>query len=1058
MKKHLLRLWTLALLAVASTSVQAQDVTAEWNFKDDLPKGIQEATNYQGVEADIPSTVEGIVMHVNAKSGKLYCVGRDNAQMNPGTILQVPVKSTKDVVTVSGYPGYNHYAISGTPATEDETSHRATAAEVAKGYVEVTATEGNNYIYGVKVVQVSALQEKALYSTDFSDWTKASASKEESTVTVNTKYSHETLTFSLFDTDVNPSGVNAKFNDGEALGWLMAAKSDDPYIKTSKLAHISKVRFVHAATGSNRGWKLEAKGDGDADWVVISDAVANPASWSEVNADINRTNVELRWTNLNASQNAYMFQLDIYGMVDMSKTPALGSFTVNGVKYAAADIFEESTAGTLVATVEVSKKETMISKENPLTGITADNGEIGEITYHSEATKATVTIPVTANGETMNYVLTVVQKPDFTLTYYDADGTTVIGTQTVEKDAAITKFGIDESKVSVADGYKFRGWAMASSGSKNRKYTAEDIITGNTSLYALVTIVESADPSARYEYKLNDSYFYAEDHEAFTSVGNGKYHDSQHGWEFGAGDQIKLLMGGPGYIKVVRCQYGNGTTITLSDPDGKEVASIPCKVSTDGQAGVLNYEGKAGEVTLTFTNGGYLHELAIVNMTEKPYTESGNWYIVKAGDAASLLTTLEIVEANTSSDRLFVYLPNGTYDLGEKCLTQISRNNLSLIGESMDNTIIVNHPTAEGIGVTATILNTSKGLYMQDLTLKDALDYFNSSTAGRGVAFQDKGQQTICKNVKLLSYQDTYYSNGSSQYYWEDSEIHGVVDYMCGGGDVYYNKCKLVNESRTKEPKSGEVTMTAPYPGDSEKYGYVFESCTIENLAKSFNFGRSWGGKSKLAFLNTTINQPNEIAATRFTTGGMNTLADAFFEYNSMDADGKVVSPSSNILKFTKDANSKEYETILSAEQAAEFAYSKVFTSWDPATLAKQVEAPKAKLVDKQVTWDNVEGATAYLVTIHGLGTWIATENSFILTSIDPANSFNPAEQGIYVRAANSMGGFGPAGHVDGTSGVAAVKADVNPGEDVIYNLQGVRVTNPTKGIYIVNGRKVVIK
>lgn len=31
-------------------------------------------------------------------------------------------------------------------------------------------------------------------------------------------------------------------------------------------------------------------------------------------------------------------------------------------------------------------------------------------------------------------------------------------------------------------------------------------------------------------------------------------------------------------------------------------------------------------------------------------------------------------------------------------------------------------------------------------------------------------------------------------------------------------------------------------------------------------------------------------------------------------------------------------------------------------------------------------------------------------------------------------------------------------GDNAIYNLQGVRVTNPSTGVYIVNGRKVYIR
>ena len=36
--------------------------------------------------------------------------------------------------------------------------------------------------------------------------------------------------------------------------------------------------------------------------------------------------------------------------------------------------------------------------------------------------------------------------------------------------------------------------------------------------------------------------FDADDHEAFYPEGNGKWHDTTHGWTFSATDKIKLLM------------------------------------------------------------------------------------------------------------------------------------------------------------------------------------------------------------------------------------------------------------------------------------------------------------------------------------------------------------------------------------------------------------------------------------------------------------------------------------------------------------------------------------
>ena len=45
----------------------------------------------------------------------------------------------------------------------------------------------------------------------------------------------------------------------------------------------------------------------------------------------------------------------------------------------------------------------------------------------------------------------------------------------------------------------------------------------------------------------------------------------------------------------------------------------------------------------------------------------------------------------------------------------------------------------------------------------------------------------------------------------------------------------------------------------------------------------------------------------------------------------------------------------------------------------------------------------------------------------------------------------------DESTGISAIQKKM-PIDGITYNLQGVRVNNPTKGIYIQNGKKVVIK
>ena len=712
---------------------------------------------------------------------------------------------------------------------------------------------------------------------------------------------------------------------------------------------------------------------------------------------------------------------------------------------------------TQLATLLISKKATLISESNPLTDITADNGTIKSTTYTTTGEgndqKTVVTIVVEANGDEATYELTVAFKPDFTLTYYNIDGTTVIGTQTVEQDAIIGSFKQEaEEKVTVADGKKFRGWAPSQE-QDEKKYTTSSAFTSDAKLYAVVTDIETANTTARYDFNLQKEGFCADDHEAFCVEGNGKWHDTTHGWSFSAGDKIKILMGGKGYIKLTLCSFSTTGDITLTDPKGNMIASVDAKASKDGFSAILqNNSTESGAYTLTFAATAYLHGLSIVNMTEPAYAKNGNWYTVKAGDTNSFLTTLEVVNAaNAAADaaRSYIFLPNGTYDLGDKCLTQISGNNISIIGESMDNTIIVNKPAIEneGIGTTATLLNLSNNLYLQDLTLKDALDYYKTGSAGRAVCLQDRGTQTICKNVKMLSYQDTYYSNepnGKGQFYFEDSEIHGTVDYVCGGDDVYFNRVLFVNESRKEGEKNGEDVIAAP--NSKSEWGYIFKDCTIENKAKAFSLGRSWNNITRLTWLNTTVNQKDEILNddTKYAYFTINAMGDAIADKFRLDvlkdAEGHVFSPAEKKVVFKNSGATQQKEEeniILTAEEAATYSLDAVFGDWKPEVKSAQAAAPAATLKDGTLSWTGE--AKMYLVSKDGKFYALTSENSL---AVEGEGSFT-------VRAANEMGGFGRADNSTDT-GIENIATSSDVLSTKIYSADGVQVSKLQRGINIV--------
>ena len=1062
MKRNLLRFGLLSLLLVFACIAKAQDVTAIWDFQNNKPGGINAATNFEGKTGEVNSTMDGIIMRVDATTGKL--TGRtSDAQFNAGTKLQIPVKSAKDVVTVTSYPNYHHYTVGGIAATTDVTEHKATSAEVTQGYVEVIAT-ATSYLYQIKVVQVSAIQEKALYSTDFTNWKEIDRSKAtDEVVNVKTLYSKEELSFTFNGVGVYPTGTNTKFP--EVTGFMQTAKytgeykAAEPNVVTSALANITKITLHQAATGGKRGIKVSVKGDGDEDWVVIHNVSIAKASGEDLTLDVNRTNCQIKFENFALGQNAYVTDLTIYGNVDMSKTPMLGSFSLNGEKYQAVDIFNEDATGKQLATILVSKKANLISETNPLTEITADNGTIKSTTYTTTGEgnnqKTVVSIVVEANGDEAIYELTVGFKPDFTLTYYDIDETTAISTQKVEQDATIASFDKEaEGKVTVTDGKKFRGWATSVK-QDEKKYTTSSVITSDTKLYAVVTDIETANTTARYDFNLQKEGFCADDHEAFCVEGNGKWHDKTHGWTFAAGDKIKILMGGKGYLKLDLCQYSTTGEITLTDPKGNKIASVDAKANKDGISTILqNSSTESGEYTLTFAVNAYLHSLSIVNMTEPAYAQDGNWYTVKAGDAKSFSTTLEIVNAaNAATDapRSYIFLPDGTYDLGDKCLTQISGNNISIIGESMDKTIIVNKPAIEneGIGTTATLLNTSNNLYMQDVTLQNALEYYKSGSAGRAVCLQDRGTQTICKNVKMLSYQDTYYSNepnGKGQFYFEDSEIHGTVDYVCGGGDVYFNRVLFVNESRKEGEKNGEDVIAAP--NSKSEWGYIFKDCTIENKAANFSLGRSWNNITRLTWLNTTVNQKDEILNddkkyAYFTINAMgDAMADKFRLDVLKDAEGNVFSPAEKKVIFKNSGATQqkaEENIILTAEEAATYTLDAVFGDWKPEAKAAQATATVTTLKDGKLSWTG--DAKMYLVAKDGKFYTLTTENS--LTVNDNKASFT-------VRAANDMGGFGTANGTVSTGINSTMTTAATVIKTAIFAADGTQLSNLQKGINII--------
>lgn len=335
--------------------------------------------------------------------------------------------------------------------------------------------------------------------------------------------------------------------------------------------------------------------------------------------------------------------------------------------------------------------------------------------------------------------------------------------------------------------------------------------------------------------------------------------------------------------------------------------------------------------------------LLLVAMT----TAAAKRVVVKAGDAEGFLKAIETAnQTNQSPDaeRFYILLSDGTYDLGKRVLTTVTGHNVSIVGQSMTGTVVVNAPDIkdEGISKTATLRNMATGLHLQDLTLKNALKYYESGFAGRAVCLQDKGTRTICKRVRMLSYQDTYYSdNEEAQYYFDESEIHGTVDFICGAGDIVFNRCTFVTEKRSADGK-GRCVIAAPRTSKTP-WGYVFDHCTVRNIESPFQFARAWKATPHCIWLYTTLETHEKLDQNRFDPRGMGTCEADFAEYMTMDSQGHDLTPQTHVMTFTLKEVTHTQETVLTKQQAKRYSIKKIFPDWRPEKMLKKLEKEAAQ-------------------------------------------------------------------------------------------------------------------
>jgi hypothetical protein len=389
-------------------------------------------------------------------------------------------------------------------------------------------------------------------------------------------------------------------------------------------------------------------------------------------------------------------------------------------------------------------------------------------------------------------------------------------------------------------------------------------------------------------------------------------------------------------------------------------------------------------------------------------------------------------------------------------ITYVKAANISFIGEDRETTIITQDITNdadmlfdgqfgkahkyEEINNSAVLQleSSATGTYFQDITIKSGIN----DALGRNLAIHDKSSKTIYKNTLLYGYQDTWTSNNEQGlFYFEDGQVRGRTDYLCGKGDAYFNGVELLQIA------SGYAAV----PSTPRSIGWVFNGCQISadgsGVDGTYTLGRPWGKGTPVAvFINTKMNVAPKAEGWSEMSNGW---PKRFAEYNSFNAKGNTIDLGGRKTTF---AESHTNNPVLSEEEATNYSdMSKMFGDWQPTLLTEQAPVPTDVKLDGEVlSWTGSDYALLYAVCEDDQIIGFTTETQFDLSSIAAPSRRAQSADKYTVRAANEMGGLSSASVPAVATGINTVSQHGTINSQDIYTIDGRRVNTLQKGVNIV--------
>lgn len=208
-----------------------------------------------------------------------------------------------------------------------------------------------------------------------------------------------------------------------------------------------------------------------------------------------------------------------------------------------------------------------------------------------------------------------------------------------------------------------------------------------------------------------------------------------------------------------------------------------------------------------------------------------------------------------------------------------------------------------------------------DLVRTLGMDVSTNAATERGTAMYVAAGQSEFYNCKFYSSQDTLYTNG--KIYFKNCFIEGQTDYIFGDASskCVFDACTLNWKGYSANSKGGYITALRTNEGE---VGYLFRSCVVsgnpELTVTPGYFGRPWGAKAGVFFLNTKLEKANLINPVGWYEMSGNQPENAQYkEFGTTALDGAAV-----------DTSKRISGTVATQAQADAVKVSDYFGGWKP--------------------------------------------------------------------------------------------------------------------------------